>query len=109
MRAQKEGWSVSMVMRLLSSAPAQLAGLDHRKGALRQGYDADIVVWDPTASADTSEAGSKQRHKATPYRDVPLLGRVIATIVGGAVVFEDGKGVYAAAPCGWPVVEPTKL
>ena len=33
----------------MSAAPARLAGLDSRKGAIAVGYDADVIVWDPDA------------------------------------------------------------
>ena len=40
----------SDIARWMSAAPARLAGLVDRKGALAPGFDADLVVWDPDAS-----------------------------------------------------------
>ncbi|MBV9214738.1 MAG: allantoinase AllB, partial [Acidobacteria bacterium] len=37
------GYDTADLTRLMSSAPARLAGLDHRKGKLAAGYDADLV------------------------------------------------------------------
>src|SRR6185369_15579871 len=48
----------------MSAAPAQLAGLAARKGAIAAGLDADIVVWNPGAEP----AALEHRHKLTPYR-----------------------------------------
>ena len=41
----------------LSTRPAQLAGLSHRKRQAPVGYDADLVVWDPDASFCTAARG----------------------------------------------------
>lgn len=63
------------------------------------GTDADLVVWAPERPADTSAATLQHRHKVTPYADLPLPGRVLATYVRGARVFSEGEGVADAA-CG---------
>lgn len=82
-----------------SELPAALAGLQERKGRLVLGMDADIVVWAPERAADTSTAALQHRHKVTPYADMRLAGRVLATYVRGARVFSEGEGVAGAA-CG---------
>lgn len=43
-------------------------------------------MWRPEAAADTSAAGNRHKHKASPYTGRSLKGRVDATIVGGRVV-----------------------
>jgi allantoinase len=87
--------------RLWSTGPAELAGL-HRKGSLTRGKDADIVVWDAEAEADTSRAALQHKHKATPYEGLRLKGRVVATFVRGSMVF--GNGDVAEEACGRPVL-----
>jgi allantoinase len=67
----------------MSSAPAKLAGLGQRKGALAPGFDADIVVWDPEASFVIEPDMLLHRHKVTPYLGRTLYGRVHSTFVGG--------------------------
>ena len=43
----------------------------------------------------------KQRHKLSPYMDVPLLGRVSATFVRGQLVFSaDQKKDVSSRACG---------
>lgn len=81
--------------RLLSSTPASLAGLSKRKGALKPGMDADVVVWDPEAKADTSPERNRHRHGAStsPYIGAALRGRVLATFVRGSLVFDAKNAV----------------
>ncbi len=59
-------------------------------------------VWDPEAAADTSTEGNHHKHKLTPYKDMDLRGKVLATFVRGHQVFDAVKGV-APAVCGGPV------
>ncbi|GMH37446.1 hypothetical protein BSKO_05319 [Bryopsis sp. KO-2023] len=85
--------TLKRLVEVFSENPAKLANLHRTKGKIKAGYDADIMVWDPDKLADTSKGGCYHRHKLTPYRDLEMKGRVLATWVGGRLAFEDGKGV----------------
>lgn len=74
----------------LSAAPARLAGLDDRKGAITVGHDADFVVWDPDGVTEVVGASLEHRHHLTPYEGRSLRGQVVATLLGGREVFSDG-------------------
>ena len=65
--------------------------LDDRKGAIRPGYDADLVIWDRDAQVTVAAATLQQRHKITPYDGCRLRGAVQATYVHGVRVWSDGK------------------
>ncbi len=67
----------------LAAAPARLAGLDGRKGAIRAGADADLVVWDPEAEFTVDPAALHHRHPVTPYAGMRLRGVVHATYLRG--------------------------
>jgi hypothetical protein len=56
-------------------------------------------VWSPEAAADTSTHHNRHQHKLTPYADLPLKGRVLATFVRGHQVFDADAGVHEGA-CG---------
>jgi allantoinase len=71
----------------MSAAPARLAGLQSRKGALAAGYDADIIVWDPETRFVVDPTEILHRHKVTPYAGRELFGKVSATYVGGRRIF----------------------
>ncbi|KAL6782503.1 DAL1 [Auxenochlorella protothecoides x Auxenochlorella symbiontica] len=97
--AAQHGVGLPAFFRAWAAAPARLAALSARKGALRPGFDADLVVFDPSAPADTGAGGRQHRHKVTPYHDLQLRGRVLATFVRGQQVFDSEKGVAQQA-CG---------
>ena len=75
------------IAQWMSAAPARLAGLQNRKGALAAGYDADIVVWDPETRFVVDPTELLHRHKLTPYAGRELFGKVSATYVGGRRIF----------------------
>ena len=46
-RTPRRQLTVGKMNKLLCRAPARLAKLDHCKGQIKAGYDADLVVWSP--------------------------------------------------------------
>jgi len=80
---------LELISRWLSSAPAVLAGLAGRTGAIAAGMDADLVVCDPDAEWTVDQQRLHQRHKLTPYHGRVLRGRVKETHVRGRVVYRD--------------------
>lgn len=85
--ARARGVAPEHLAEWMSAAPARLAGLAPRRGALAPGYDADVVIWDPEASFVVDPAALRHRHPVTPYAGRELFGVVRATYVGGREVF----------------------
>jgi allantoinase len=88
--ARKRGYHYSDIARWMSWFPAQLAGLTGRKGAIAEGYDADIVVWNPEVSYTLTRERILHRHKVTPYEGSVLYGVVEKTFVRGRAVYDNG-------------------
>ena len=76
---------------LVSTRPAQLMGLYPRKGSLRVGADADLVLWDPAASATISAATHHHRCDHTPFEGFELEGLAATVVAGGKVCYRDGE------------------
>ena len=95
--ASARGADLTDLVRWTSTAPARFAGLEGRKGELRVGCDADIVVFDPDARSVVDAAALQHRHKLTPYHGRELRGRVLRTYLRGALAYADGE---FAAPHG---------
>ena len=94
--ASRRGSSIADVVRWQCARPAALAGLSHRKGALAEGLDADVVVFDPDATRTIDARTLHQRHTITPYDGLTLRGIVRETYVRGRLVYRDGGAVAAA-------------
>jgi allantoinase len=97
-QAQKRGFGLRELTQWMSAAPAKLAGLDKRKGKLEQGFDADIVIWNPEKEFEVAREIIEFKNKLTPYEGMNLRGTVEATYVRGEKVYE--KGRFAARPTG---------
>ncbi|XP_056420671.1 allantoinase, mitochondrial-like isoform X1 [Hyla sarda] len=91
--ARIRGFSLSDVSRLLSSNPAKLCNLEDRKGAIKIGYDADLVIWDPDSEFQVQEKNIYHKNKLTPYLGFLLWGHVVATVIQGNLVYYKGKHV----------------
>ena len=88
--ARERGHSLTEIARWMCAKPAELLGLTGRKGALRPGYDADMVVWDPDAEFTVTQALIKHKHPVTPYQDRILAGTVMATYLRGRKIYAEG-------------------
>ncbi len=90
--ARTRGIDVPTLSAWMSAAPARLAGLGTRKGAIARGMDADLVVWNPDATFTVAAAGLQHRHAVTPYDGETLYGVVERTFCRGREVY-DGSAV----------------
>jgi allantoinase len=92
------GFDLTDLTRLMSEAPARLAGLENQKGKLAAGHDADIVVWDPNATFTVNPELVYHRHKLTPYSGREVFGCVESVYVRGEPVYDHGE--FASEPAG---------
>jgi len=79
---------LAAIVPALTSRPAKLAGLSHRKGAIAPGMDADFAIVDASAEFTVVGARLQHRHPATPYEGRSLKGVVRQTILRGRMVFD---------------------
>jgi allantoinase len=85
------GFTIDRLAQWLSAGPAALAGLGHVKGRIAPGFDADFVIVDPDAEFTVDARQLFHRHAVTPYDGMRLRGRVRMTVLGGEMIFEDGR------------------
>jgi dihydroorotase len=78
--------TLSQTIARLTSEPARIFGL--AKGTLSMGADADVAIVDPGREwvVDITKSASKSRN--SPFHEWKLRGQVLATIVGGKIVWE---------------------
>lgn len=86
--ARERGFTIADLARWMCAAPARLAGLEGRKGAIVPGADADLVVWDPEASFQVEPRNLYHRHRLTPYAGRTLTGVVHRTLLRGETVYD---------------------
>ena len=89
-QARVRGFGLEDVARWMSEGPAAIAGLE-RKGAIAEGRDADLVLFEPEGASEIDPSELHHRNPVTPYAGRRLDGRVAATYVRGVEVYADGR------------------
>ena len=75
------------MVRLTSYNPAKLLGLN-TKGQIKEGFDADITIFDPNVTYTYKKEDIVSKSKNSPFIGKELTGQVIYTIVNGQVVYQ---------------------
>src|SRR5581483_5332268 len=84
--------SLERMVELVSTAPAHNFGVPN-KGAVRVGYDADLVIFDPHAEYTMRAAELHSPAGFTIFEGQTFKGRVRQTIARGEVIVDEGKFV----------------
>lgn len=92
------GMPVEHFVGLFATNPARLNGLS-RKGVVRVGADADLVLIDPTARREARAADLHMATDYTPYEG-RLLGGWPQTVVSRGRVVVDADGFHDPGPVG---------
>ncbi len=96
--SKRRGYSIHDLARWLCSAPAKLVGLEQRKGLIKIGHDADLVIWNPSAEFKVEASALHHRHKLTPYQGLTLSGVVEKTFLRGRKIYDSGE--FVGGPSG---------
>lgn len=87
----EEKLTLERLVRTYSETPARLLGLYPRKGAIRVGSDADIVLVDTEQEHVLSNEDIVSKAGWTPFDGRRVKGQPVMTMVRGRVVAESGK------------------
>jgi dihydroorotase len=83
---------LTRLVRIMSSNPARIAGIDDRHGRdIEPGAPANLVVFDPSATWQVSPDSLASKSRNTPFVGMTLRGRVRHTIFNGAFSVRDGE------------------
>lgn len=76
---------------LAATNVSKIYGLDHCKGSITEGKDADIAIWDPEASRVVSAEDLHDNMAYTPYEGMEVNGWPTTVIQKGKIIIEDGE------------------
>jgi len=83
--------SLQRFVQATAEEPARLFGLAGRKGAIAEGADADLVLWDPQAEQRLSVDTLHDDMDYTVYDGMTVRGMPRTTICRGQVVCHEGE------------------
>jgi dihydroorotase len=79
--------SLMRIVELFTSGPARVFDLTGR-GSLVRGSFADVTIFDPKKRWTFEAAKSRSLSRNTPFDGWKFTGKVVATIVGGKIVYQ---------------------
>ena len=83
--------SKEKMVEVLSANPAKLYGVWPRKGAIAEGFDADIVVYDPKGEHAIHAADMIANVDYNPYEGFPINGSIRQVWLRGRLSVENGQ------------------
>ncbi len=85
------GLPLTWMARVLAENPARMFGLYPKKGSIRVGADADLLIWDPEASGTIRVADHKGMAGWTLYEGWKVKGRPWMTLLRGRTLLNQGR------------------
>lgn len=81
--------TIDELIERMSAAPARLYHMSDEAGSVEVGKRADLVIFDINESFVIDSFKSKSQN--SPFKNIPLKGKVKYTICNGRIVYSDGK------------------
>ncbi|MEH7076710.1 allantoinase AllB [Neobacillus drentensis] len=91
--ALKRGIKLKQILPLGTTNVAERFGIAHRKGRIRPGLDADLVLLRLDESTIADKQSLAFRNAYSPYENREFLLKVKKTILRGKVIYDDQSGV----------------
>lgn len=85
--------SLQQWISLCATQPARIFGL-LRKGEIKEGFDADLVIWDPSSEYVISEETQVQNCDHTIYKNLTLRGKAEQVFIGGELAYSATNGFW---------------
>jgi dihydroorotase (multifunctional complex type) len=83
--------SLERFVQMYSENPAKVLGLYPKKGSIRVGADADLVLVDMKKQWIIEEASIQSKAKWSPFTGFECIGKPVMTLLRGQVIMADGK------------------
>lgn len=96
--ASSRGISLDKLTKLMCERTAEFIGLASRKGFIKEGHDADFVIWNPDEEFVLTKEMIHFKNKQTPYEGARLKGVIHETWLRGQIVYSE-KG-FSEKPLG---------
>src|SRR5664279_137643 len=82
-------FSLEKIVEMMCHNPAILFNI-RKRGFIREGYQADLVLVDPSNSWNVSKENILYKCGWSPFEGVTFQSKVVKTIVNGTIVYDNG-------------------
>jgi dihydropyrimidinase len=83
--------SLNHFVALAATNVSKIYGMDHCKGSISEGRDADIAIWDPGVTRTVKAADLHDNMEYTPYEGMEITGWPTTVIQRGKIVIENNE------------------
>ena len=83
--------SLPRLVDLTATTPAKLFGLWPRKGEIRPGADADLILFDPEAEWTMNRSSLHMAADWSAYEGIPIKGRIKKVFSRGELILDGGR------------------
>ncbi len=90
---QKKKISIERMCELLTENPAKLFGFWDRKGFVKKGYDADLVIIDPKKTTTLSLKNQVSKSDYCAFEGKKLKGKIDGVFLRGKQVVDQNKNI----------------
>ena len=90
---QNKKLKLERMCALLSENPAKLFGLWNRKGFIKEGYDADLVIIDPNKTTTLSVKNQVSKSDYCVFEGKKLKGKIERVFLRGKGVVDENKNI----------------
>ncbi len=87
----KKRITLNHFVALAATNASKIYGLDHRKGSITEGKDADIAIWDPNIKRIIKAKDLHDNMGFTPYEGMEITGWPETMIQRGEVVIQENE------------------
>ncbi|MFQ5890514.1 MAG: allantoinase AllB [Gemmatimonadota bacterium] len=104
--------TLERLTEVTASAPARFLGIEHRKGRIAPGLDADLTALDENETWTVRGEALHNLNRYTPLEGIELTGRVQAVYLRGELVYRrepDGSEVFGPAGFGERIRRETRV
>ena len=90
---QNKKLKIERMCALISENPAKLFGLWDRKGFIKEGYDADLVIIDPKKTTTLSINNQVSKSDYCAFEGKKLKGKIVKVLLRGNIVVDENKNI----------------
>jgi dihydropyrimidinase len=83
--------NINQLVNIFSTEPARIFGFYPRKGEIRPGSDADLVIWNPEHENTISAKTHHQNSDINIYEGIHVRGNADFVVAGGNIIIENGQ------------------
>lgn len=91
----KRGIKLSTIADVFSGSAAKLLGVEHKKGSIEVGKDADLAIMDPAVKTLFQKSNIETKRKETVYLGEEMQGKIRSVFLRGNIICENKpEGLY---------------